>query len=304
MTQPNLQGELAKFGNFQGRLVDASCPICIPAPLPKLIFKRREGIGIWLCPGCKILYASPRFDEPSLLQIYENESFFYDKSIYANWTYDSWKQRGGRNWTVPQLKTKIVKRFLCEGDRVLDVGCATGEFCLIAMKNGLISEGIDISKMLTDIACRVLKVPAQRIDIQDFNPGHKFKGIVIWDVLEHLHQPVRGLQACNRLLEPGGYLFAQVPNSRGFSNSFKSLASRLGLRKNNYGHFGIPYHLFSFNKTSLTELMKAAGLKVVHSESWSHFYKNGIAGFFTDPIIRIAKRYCLSDYIVVVARKI
>ena len=72
-----------KASNFEGYLEEVVCPICSPPPNPKHIYETTDGIGIWECPKCSILYASPRFDEPSLHKIYDNE-FFFDKTKYDN----------------------------------------------------------------------------------------------------------------------------------------------------------------------------------------------------------------------------
>jgi len=302
MTLNNQDKQLAVFGNFSGYLEETACPICPSPPDPKLIFKKREGIGIWLCPRCGVYYASPRFNESSLLTIYENEAFS-DMSVYPNWSYDAWQESGTRGWFVSNLKTQLVKRYLHDGDAVLDVGCGTGEFVLVARKNNLEAEGIDNSKMLTDVGQNILKVPVHKVDIRDFRPNRKFKGIVIWDVLEHLYDPVETLEMCANLLEPKGFLFAQVPNYRGISNKLKSLACRSGLSKNDYGHFGFPYHLYFFDKQSLANLVIAADFKPLHFESWSHLLKDGKRGFLRDIVIAATKKYCLSDYIIVVAQR-
>jgi len=63
-----------KCSGFYGFIEDVSCPICEPPPEPILIFKRPDGIGFWNCPQCGVMYASPRFTEKSLLDIYEKEA--------------------------------------------------------------------------------------------------------------------------------------------------------------------------------------------------------------------------------------
>lgn len=298
----NQNRRLTVFGNFSGYLEEGACPTCPSPPDPKLIFRKSEGIGIWKCPGCGVYYASPRFDEPSLLGIYENEAFS-DMSFYDGWSYEAWQQSAARGWFVSNLKTQLVKRYIPGGSRVLDIGCSTGEFVAVARKNGFDAEGIDNSKMLIDIGQRILNVSVQQSDIKDFHPSRKYMGIVIWDVLEHLYDPVDMLKRCANLMEEGGYLFAQVPNLRGISNRLKSFACRTGLSKYDYGHFGFPYHLYFFDERSLVELTAAAGLEAVHFESWSHLLKDGKRGFVTDLIIKATKKYCLSDYVIVVARK-
>lgn len=290
-------------GGFAGTLEETACPTCRPAPPPRRLYLSAEGIGYWRCPQCQIEYASPRFDEASLLRIYENAAFLIDKSAHENWTHAQWQRQGGRDWRVPHLKVALVKKYAGAHARVLDVGCATGVFCRAGLDEGLRCEGIDVSKMLTDIARDVVKVPVQQIDVEHFDPPYRFGGIVIWDVLEHLYDPGRVLRACHRLLEPGGFIFAQVPNHRGVSNTIKALTSRLGLKRKGYSHFGFPHHVYSFDKKSLTAMLAAAGFATRHFESWSHLYKDGATGAYAGFLIALTKKYCLTDYIIVVARK-
>ncbi|HAK11542.1 MAG TPA: hypothetical protein DCO78_05775, partial [Chitinophagaceae bacterium] len=40
--------------------------------------------------------------------------------------------------------------------------------------------------------------------------------IVLWDVLEHVNDPVALMQSIQRLLKPGGYLFIDTPCRDGF----------------------------------------------------------------------------------------
>ncbi|MCK7525283.1 MAG: hypothetical protein MZV64_50580 [Ignavibacteriales bacterium] len=79
--------------------------------------------------------------------------------------------------------------------------------------------------------------------------------------------------------------------------------SLTGLSKNDFGHFGFPYHLYFFNRRSLAKLVDAAEFHAIHFESWSHLLKDGKRGILTDIIIAATKKYCLSDYIIVVAQK-
>ena len=39
-----------------------------------------------------------------------------------------------------------------------------------------------------------------------------FDAVTLWDVLEHIPNPVTFLQRCEALLKPGGHLFLNVPN--------------------------------------------------------------------------------------------
>jgi len=302
MSENNKSARFIKAGSFWGELEDISCPICSSPSNPKLIFRKSNGVGLWKCPGCDVMYASPRFTKESLEKIYENEAFT-DLSIYNSWSYHKWRESKDRSYTVSNLKVQLLKRFLSEGERVLDVGCATGLFVLEATKQGFKVEGLDPSRMLIETGRRVLEIPLHHGSLEEFDPEYKFKGVVFWDVLEHVYNPIVLLSRCNYLMEQGGYLFIQVPHYKGISNRMKTFGCRLGLKRSDFKHFGFPHHLYSFNKKSISVLMNRTGYKPIHFESWSHQLKDGAKGVVSNTAIWFFRKTCLSDYIICIAQK-
>lgn len=294
-------GAVARFGPYEGNLVEVPCPLCATAPPPDLVYASKSGVRYQRCPSCSLLFASPRFDEPSLGLIYENESFL-DLTEFEGWTFERFEKRGGRSWNTVRLKADLVEHHLPPGARVLDAGCATGLLCAALSRRGFEAEGIDISMRLTQVARSVVGITAFTSDLQSFRPARGYQGIVVWDVLEHLSDPIRLLRECRRLLEPGGFLFAQVPNSAGISNRFKSLVCRAGLSKADFHHFGFPYHLAFYNRRSLATAFRSADLEPVSFESWSHVLKEGRSNKLVLAATRAVRQWCISDYIIGVAR--
>ncbi|MDZ4164565.1 MAG: class I SAM-dependent methyltransferase [Smithellaceae bacterium] len=290
-----------KFGPFAGELEDTSCRICGTGTPAKPVYKSKEGIGYFRCQLCSLMYASPRFTGESLARIYET-SEFADLSLYENWSYDAWRQGRDRTYLVEQQKVAMVSRYLPKGARILDVGCGTGLFVLEAEKNGYRCEGVEPSAMLARVGQEKLAVPVTNTTINNFAPPCKFQGLVIWDVLEHLYDPVAVLRRCADLLEDRGLIFVQVPHYRGLSEAYKIFLCRLGLRRS-FKHFGFPWHVYSFDRTSLSFLMKKSGFEPLLFESWSHLLKDGKTGLLTRAAIFLTRRLCLSDYLVCVARK-
>lgn len=178
MSHNNHEKQFKVFGNFSGYLEETACPICSSPADPRFIFRKSKGINILLCPRCDVYYASPKFDEPSLFGINETEAFS-DMLVYNNWSYDTWQQSKTRGSFGSNLKVQLVKRYLHDGQAVLDVGCGTGEFVAVARRNELDADGIDNSKMLTDVGKTVLKVPIHQVDNKDFHPPRRFHGIMI-----------------------------------------------------------------------------------------------------------------------------
>lgn len=295
-----MNGKTVKFGDFEGTLKDTSCPLCSPEIIPRLLFKGAGGIGFYHCPNCNIIYASPRFTEESLAKIYESEAFA-DLSFYEKWSYDRWKESKDRSYIVSYRKVMLVKEFLPEGSRILDVGCATGLFVLEALRHGFCCEGIDPSFRFTEIGQKMLKVSLHSGSIDEFKPSYQFRGIMLWDVLEHVPNLMHIIKKCYNLLEPGGFLFLQVPNYKGISDSCKMYMCRLGLRRS--FNFGFPWHIFTFDKRSLSYLMKASKFSPVRFESWSHFLKDNNEGALAH-MAALFKKFCLSDYITCIAKKV
>ncbi len=292
----------ARFGPFSGDLENACCPCCGKDAPKSLVFKGLEGIAFYSCDICGILFASPRFTETSMLAIYENEGFA-DLTPFRDWSYDRWRKQADRTYVTTIEKVALVKRFMPPGSRVLDVGCAMGLFVLEAGMSGFRAEGIEPSAMLSEVALNELKVKVENCLIEDFNPACRFDGIVLWDVLEHLYDPIRVLRRCGDLLCDGGHLFLQVPHSRGLSNMLKTFLCRAGLKKSGFKHFGFPWHVYSFDRKSLSVMLGKAGFQAVSFEAWSHLKKEGRRGLPAKVAINIIRKFCLSDYIVCVARK-
>jgi hypothetical protein len=83
--------------------------------------------------------------------------------------------------------------------------------------------------------------------------GKLMIGCTLWDVLEHVTEPLEFLQYCCRLLKHGGFLFLNVPNidspqARVFRDRWPLLVSE---------------HLNYFNKTSMKVCAEHGGLRWV-----------------------------------------
>jgi SAM-dependent methyltransferase len=82
-------------------------------------------------------------------------------------------------------------------------------------------------------------------------PDESFDAITMWDVLEHVHQPLVVIDAAARLLRPGGVLVVNHPNTA-------SIDRRL------FGRFWmgyeLPRHLYLYPGDLLRRLMAERGL--------------------------------------------
>jgi 2-polyprenyl-3-methyl-5-hydroxy-6-metoxy-1,4-benzoquinol methylase len=299
--KPSVRGRRVRWGPFEGEMESVGCKICGRQDEGDIIY-RGSIFSVYCCYRCHLMYSSPRYTEESLLAICENEGFS-DLNIYRDWTYERWRQQGSRSYHTEKAKVATLKEYVPEGSRVLDVGCASGLFVLEARRQGFLAEGVEPSKMLSDIARNVVGVPVTHSEVEQFPPPYRFDAVVIWDVLEHLYDPVRVARCASDLLKAGGILMAQTPHYLGLSHRLKTLFCRLGLRRNHFKHFGFPHHVYSFDRRSLTALLVQAGLKPLRFESWPRQMKDGQNDLLSSVIISANRRWCLSDYLMCIARR-
>jgi 2-polyprenyl-3-methyl-5-hydroxy-6-metoxy-1,4-benzoquinol methylase len=138
--------------------------------------------------------------------------------------------------------------------RYLDVGCSTGFVVEAARDAGWRATGIDLNPSAIDFGRqRGLDLRAVPLEEAGFTAS-SFDAISLFDVLEHLHDPVRTLRRCIELLAPGGIVFLYVPNY--------DSASRLLM--GGEAHFIWPtHHLNYYTPATIADLVRREGLTPV-----------------------------------------
>jgi cyclopropane fatty-acyl-phospholipid synthase-like methyltransferase len=99
------------------------------------------------------------------------------------------------------------------GDRLLDVGCDTGAFLVAAARQfGLQPWGVDVSARAVAIA-QQQGIAAYHTDLEQApDELQNFPVITAIDVIEHVVDPRRLLQAIFSRLRPGGVAYLETPN--------------------------------------------------------------------------------------------
>lgn len=175
-------------------------------------------------------YSTAIDDEPSALKRLDRR-------------YGMWKRR------------RAIERILPEG-RLLDVGCATGNFLHEMTRSGRWEvAGVEPGREAAAYARERLGLTVHlgRLAEVDLAPS-SFDVVTMWNVLEHLHDPLGGLRAVQRLLVPGGLFVFSIPNLEG-------LEARL------FGRYWLgwelPRHLYFFPRSVIGKMLAEAGLVVL-----------------------------------------
>jgi SAM-dependent methyltransferase len=159
----------------------------------------------------------------------------------------------GRRATARRV-VELIGRHVPAG-AFLDVGCGHGLLLDEARRSGYRVTGLELSDSARAYATDVLGLDVRGETVERYSaeqPEGAFQAIVLADVIEHLEDPLGALDACERLLAPGGALCVITPDP-------SSAAARLaGPRWWGY----IPAHTYLFPRRTLRELLEARGLVI------------------------------------------
>jgi 2-polyprenyl-3-methyl-5-hydroxy-6-metoxy-1,4-benzoquinol methylase len=138
------------------------------------------------------------------------------------------------------------------GSRLLEIGCGSGERLKLFSNLGWDAEGTDVDpKAVEKVRNMNLKVHLGTLSSLAYG-DESFDVIFINHVIEHVHRPLGLLKECCRILRLGGSLVVATPNVH-------SLGHRLF--KENWKALDPPRHLYLFNHTNMSRMIKLSGLE-------------------------------------------
>lgn len=170
--------------------------------------------------------------------------------------------------SLKKLLISLVKRVfnfntqrlpLLAPGRMLEVGCASGAFLHQMANQGWEVQGIEFSGKAAQAAIqRGYRVHVGALETAP-SPDEAFDLIVGWMVLEHLHDPIRGLQKLREWAKPGAWLALSIPNAKSLEFS---------LFKEKWYALQLPTHLHHFTPETIRRTLEAGGwtLEKVHHQ--------------------------------------
>ena len=140
------------------------------------------------------------------------------------------------------------------GAALLDVGCGGGDFMATMRELGWKVSGVETDPVAVERALgRQLDVHLGDLETAGF-ADESFDAVTLAHVIEHVHQPLRLLAECRRILRPDGKLAITTPNSSSWAHRHFGRDWR-GLEP--------PRHIHVFNPKNIRRLLEAAGLQPV-----------------------------------------
>lgn len=210
------------------------------------------------CANCGLVYLSPR---PTLKEIDRYYPLEYEPYAVRS-KLSSPLHRWAINYGIRKRCLPLVRRK--EGGRVLDIGCAIGLFLNGMRRYGWQVQGVETNPTAARYAQQELGLDVFIGTLKEANfPNQYFDAVTMWDVLEHLHDPMTTLREMHRVLKDDGLLLLRVPN-------LDSLQAHLFGRY--WAGLDVPRHMAVFSKQTLRQLLNEAGFNILRAWCLSGSY--------------------------------
>ncbi|MBK7952677.1 MAG: class I SAM-dependent methyltransferase [Candidatus Accumulibacter sp.] len=214
-------------GDSYPRLDPIACPLCgrvnSPRPIPAR-FDMQTSVAE--CVACRLAYQTPRPSEEA-------------SRAYMNWRWSS----GDRYVTDSESKRRAAREKLRQVEavrsapgRLLDFGAGSGAFVRASLDGGWDTVGVEQSAAAIARAREYYSV-----DLQSTLPDDRFDVITMWDVVEHLRDPIAVLRLLHERLAVGGRLFLETGNYENWRRVLEG--DRWGLYLLDHHFYFTPYSL-------------------------------------------------------------
>lgn len=237
-----------------------ACPVCAGSASVPLF--TRNGFELRRCDacGCVFVGADPAsIDLPALY----GESYYTGghDAVFADYIGEEAVRRAHARrqlWWLRHLPPRLPRR-----GRLLDIGCAAGFFLAEARVHYEV-QGVELSAWSSAHARDRLGLPVFTGTLQQAGlPAEHFDIVTLWDVIEHVADPVALLAESARVLRPRGRL---VLTTGDWASAYAQA------RGADWHLVAPPWHLTMFSRATMALAGRRAGLELVHCAS------EGVAG--------------------------
>ena len=223
------------------------CLLC-QTTLEKYLYK--NGYWLYRCGTCNLAETDLKRDYGTFVKEFYSRGYYEGdptRSAYADYELDK------------PLIVKNMHKFLSfvakkkPAGKLLDVGCAFGYVVELALQKGYDAYGFDPSTFAVKKAGEL--VGKKRIKegtiAQVSYPAESFDVITMFDVFEHLEDPLSDVRKLTKYLKPDGIIIIATGDTQ-------SIAAKLMKRR--WTFFIPPQHIFFFNRKNVTTLLAKSGL--------------------------------------------
>ncbi len=225
------------------------CPLCRSDAAPTLVM-RTATLPLVRCPRCRLVRVDPMPTSKETLAQYDDTYFRNEERGYVHYLEDEAVFRAEFRRRLHTLRAAGAR------GKLLDVGCATGALLREARALHFDPSGLEPSQETAAIARERSQCPVQTLSLEAAVFARAtYDVIVMFDVLEHVADPVAAATKLRRALKPGGIFAVTVPDYGGW---WARASGR-------YWPMITPWeHLVYFTRETVRATLHAAGLEGVH----------------------------------------
>ena len=192
------------------------------------------------CNGCGLIYQNPQPDPTCLLEAYEE----VEDTRYED-------EREGRLHTFRRALQELEAHVAA--GRLLDIGAHIGVAVEVARERGWDAMGVEPSRWATAVG-NARGLPIVNGTIENLPQTLPlFDAVTIWDVIEHLPDPLGELRRIRPLMRPDGVIAISTMDVQA------PVARLLG---RNWPWY-MQMHLYYFSQQTLSQLVEKAGYEVI-----------------------------------------
>jgi len=268
---------------------DPRCPIC-SLQFDGHPIERYNEYHLYHCPNCDVVFSEPMKGVGE--EFYEDPGEHYPESLRRIYVERKLQRKG---WESLVHNARLFLQFKpALGGELLDIGCGEGLFLAFAQKYYNVV-GIDIDQKAIHAAKELYGV--QRVyamTLEEFRrhfPREKFDVVTMFEVLEHLEDPVGTIRDIKAILKPRGILVISVPNR-----------DRKSFERDKWDIFDYPpNHFTRWSGEALRRFLEREGFIVKKlyqwRKDWYGFYESeGIIIYrFNNLFERMVKRFQIEE---------
>jgi len=226
-----------------------TCPLC-GSDEYEVVFKKR-GYTFVRCISCGLVFTNPQVLKEKVEELYA--------SALSN---ELWMEvllsEAEKSWRYDYFKDNLlqIQRFVSRG-RLLDVGCAMGQFMQIAKEGGWEVMGLELSNKAYQYVRNVLGLPVLQSTLEEASfEDNEFDAVTLFGILEHVPNPVEILTEAVRIVKPGGIIAVFVPNVYSLATMILREKTATFDGRNHLIYFSMQTLQTIFHRVSLQILLK------------------------------------------------
>jgi SAM-dependent methyltransferase len=268
------------IGSTAPSLEYVNCPVCEADHTRRFLASAPQDIV--RCRGCGLIYVNPRPRQDEVRNFF-GEHYIPDEEMLTR-EFGAWRA------TALKREADLVKRFKARG-RILDVGCAGGQFLTHFVNDGWECHGVEPSQKAAEHALRrKIHVHCGLLEDAAIPAQQSFDVVTYLDALYFSRTPREDLRKIKSLLKRDGILIIELPGF--YYRIVKNVGPVSLLVNHRWCHLrSVSPHLYYFSDSNLRMLLHKTGFEIECQQLEPHGEKGSAALRFAGRCYFAASRF-------------